>query len=114
MYAKSHEIMLGGAWTNVISYPGTLIVEVMGKLSVTEECGALLFWHWPDVHHLDPAVLPPNVEVALISLSGQVVEVWEPGAEVIEPRHPYVAAAVMPAGWFDQNCTSSRCSLDLD
>ncbi len=113
MKTGSHRVIIGGAPARVMAYSGNLIVEVVVNHNVTDEEGLLFFWDSVEIHLLDITMLPSNVEIALISNDGQMLEVHDPSDEPVAPRYPFVSAAIMPRGWFDKYCTGSRCSMNL-
>ncbi len=110
----AHEIVIGGAPAHVVAYPGHLLVEVALSYDVNEDHGVLFFGPSVGYHFIDIAALPSHVEIALISADGKLLEVHDPAEEPIHPRYPYVSAIIMPRGWFDRNCTSVHCRMNVD
>ncbi|MBX3728506.1 MAG: hypothetical protein KF858_04910 [Candidatus Sumerlaeia bacterium] len=109
-----HEVIIGGAPARVVAYPGHLLVEVALSYDVNEDHGVLFFWPSVGYHFIDIAALPPQIEIALISNDGKLLEVHDPTEEPVAPSYPFVSAVVMRRGWFDRNCTSVRCSMNVD
>jgi hypothetical protein len=107
-----HDVIIGGAVARVVAHPGDLLVEVALSHHVNDEEGLLFFWSSVGFHAIDIAALPPNIEVALISNDARILEVHDPAEGPIAPGSPYVSAVIMPRGWFDRTCTSSRCRMN--
>lgn len=112
MKTGTHQVIIGGAPARVVAYADDLFVEVALHHSVTDEAGILLFWPSVDFHAIDVAALPSSVEVALISNDARILEVHDPVEEPVAPGYPFVSAVIMPRGWFDKHCTSSRCRMN--
>jgi len=109
-----HNVVIGGAPARVLAYPGDLLVEVVFNHNVCDGVGLLFFWPTAGFYSVDLATLPSNLEVALISSDGTLLEVHDPAEEPVHPRYPYASAVIMPRGWFDKHCTSVHCRLNLD
>lgn len=107
-----HDVIIGGAPARVLAFPGYLIVETTLSHNITGEEGLLFFWPSVGFHSIDIATLPSNVEVAIISNDGRILEVHDPADSPVVPGYPFVSVVIMPRGWFDVHCTSSYCWMN--
>lgn len=112
--SPSISVNIGGAFAKVLAIRGDLLLEVVQVLQPQGEHGILLVWKTELLHDL--AALPPTSigDVAFISEGGRILEIHDTEERPFQAGHPFRYAALMEHRWFDTNCTSSWCDLNLD